>query len=69
MDYIVLSTSGWQGDGWQVAGFCDSLKQAENLRRLRSDYAWYSMDSTNEYTREYAQGYRFAFEVSCGVEE
>jgi hypothetical protein len=49
----------------------DGFRNGRTDRKLglRSDYAWYSMDSTNEYTREYAQGYRFAFEVSGGVEE
>jgi hypothetical protein len=32
MNYTVLSTSGWRADSWRVAGFCDSLKQAKDLR-------------------------------------
>lgn len=32
MNYTVLSTSGWQGANWKVAGFCDSLKEARELQ-------------------------------------
>lgn len=32
MKYTVLSTSGWQGTGWHVAGFCESLKEAKELQ-------------------------------------
>lgn len=43
----------------------DGMKNGQTDRRLgiRSDHAYFSADSNNQYVREYAQGYRKGFHM------
>jgi hypothetical protein len=40
-------------------GFTDG--RADKKLELRSDFIWYAVNSTDDYEREYAQGYRFGW--------
>jgi hypothetical protein len=52
--YHVYFPSAWHD------GFADG--RADRRLGLRIDYAWYSENSNDDYSREYARGYHFGWE-------
>jgi hypothetical protein len=41
--------------------------RSDRKLELRNDYAWYSVNSNDDYSREYARGYHFGWKFSLDI--